>query len=279
MVNAASGNVSIIYGIHGPNTAVATACATGANAIGDAGRFIQYDMADVMIAGGAEARPLYSWHVQLLRRPRPLHTQRRSAKRPRPPLGSRSRWFRHVRRCRRRGFWKNTNTLKNAGARIYAELVGYGMSGDAFHITAPEEHGKGAARAMEKALIDAAINPDQVDYVNAHGTSTPLGDLAETRAMKSTFGPHAKKLAISSTKSQLGHSLGATGGVETVVAALAVKNNLVPPTINLDNPDPECDLDYVPHRARDMKSHLRPEQQLRLRRAQCVLASEKNLIV
>jgi 3-oxoacyl-[acyl-carrier-protein] synthase II len=251
MVNAASGNVSIIYGIHGPNTAVATACATGANAIGDAGRFIQHDMADVMIAGGAEAA-LCTLGMASFCAARALSTRNDD-----PQKASRP-WDRD-----RDGFVMSEGAgvvvleeyehAKKRGARIYAELVGYGMSGDAFHITAPEEHGKGAARAMEKALTDAGINPDQVDYVNAHGTSTPLGDLAETRAMKLTFGAHAKKLAISSTKSQLGHSLGATGGVETVVAALAVKNNLIPPTINLDNPDPECDLDYVPHRARDMK--------------------------
>ncbi|HEY1684403.1 MAG TPA: beta-ketoacyl-ACP synthase II [Tepidisphaeraceae bacterium] len=251
MVNAAAGNVSIIFGIHGPNTAVATACATGANSIGDAGRFIQHDMADVMITGGAEAA-MCELGMGSFCAARALSTRNDA-----PEKASRP-WDRD-----RDGFvmaegagvviLEEYEHAKKRGAKMYAELVGYGMSGDAFHITAPEEHGKGATMAMQKALADAGVNPDQVDYINAHGTSTPLGDLAETRAMKAAFGPHAKKLAISSTKSQLGHSLGATGGVETVIVALAVKNNLIPPTINLDNPDPECDLDYVPNRARDMK--------------------------
>ncbi len=142
---------------------------------------------------------------------------------------------------------------KKRGARIYAELVGYGMSGDASHITAPHENGKGASLAMSLALKDAGQTPDSIDYINAHGTSTPLGDLAETRAVKTTFGPHAKKLAISSTKSQIGHLLGASGGVEAVITALAVHRNLVPPTINLECPDVECDLDYIPNKARDLK--------------------------
>jgi 3-oxoacyl-[acyl-carrier-protein] synthase II len=142
---------------------------------------------------------------------------------------------------------------KARGARIYAELVGYGMSADAYHITAPHEQGLGASKAMEFALRDAAVAPEIVDYINAHGTSTPLGDLAETRAVKKTFGDYAKKVAISSTKSELGHLLGASGGVEAVITALAVSRNLIPPTINLDDPDPECDLDYVPHKAREKK--------------------------
>jgi 3-oxoacyl-[acyl-carrier-protein] synthase II len=142
---------------------------------------------------------------------------------------------------------------KKRGAKVYCELIGYGMSGDAFHITAPAEDGAGASRAMESALRDAAISGDQVDYINAHGTSTPLGDIAETRAVKKSFGDHAKKLAMSSTKSHLGHLLGASGGVEAVITAMAMHHNLLPPTINLDNPDPECDLDYVAHKARDRK--------------------------
>jgi 3-oxoacyl-[acyl-carrier-protein] synthase II len=142
---------------------------------------------------------------------------------------------------------------KKRGARIYAELVGYGMSADAFHLTAPTEDGAGAALAMNQALRDAAVNPDVVDYINAHGTSTPLGDIAETRAVKKTFGPHAHKVLISSTKSQLGHSLGASGGVEAVVTCMTIHRNLVPPTINLENPDADCDLDYVPNRARDLR--------------------------
>jgi len=142
---------------------------------------------------------------------------------------------------------------KKRGARIYAEVVGYGMSGDASHITAPLEGGEGASMAMKLALKDAKAAPSDVNYINAHGTSTPLGDIAETRAIKATFGEYARKVAISSTKSQMGHLLGASGGVEAVITALTVYRNLIPPTINLDNPDAECDLDYVPHRARDLK--------------------------
>jgi 3-oxoacyl-[acyl-carrier-protein] synthase II len=251
MVNAASGNVSILFRIHGPNTAVATACATGSNAIGDAGRFIQYDMADIMIAGGSEAAccevgmgSFCAARAMSTRNDDPTH-----ASRP---------WDKE-----RDGFvmaegagvvvLEEFEHAKKRGARIYAELVGYGMSGDAYHITAPDEEGRGASRAMDLALKDAGLAADAVDYINAHGTSTPLGDIAETKAVKTTFGPHAHKVAISSTKSCLGHSLGASGGVECVISALTIHRNLIPPTINLDNPDPECDLDYVPHKARDHK--------------------------
>ena len=251
MVNAAAGNVSIIFGIHGPNTAVATACATGSHTIGDGMRFIQHEMAEVMIAGGAEAA-LCELGVASFCAARALSTRNDEPQKASRPFDK-----------DRDGFVMSEGAgvvileeyehAKKRGARIYAELVGYGMSGDAYHITAPEEQGKGAALAMELALKDAGVSGNVVDYVNAHGTSTPLGDIAETRGIKHTFGEHARKLAISSTKSQLGHSLGATGGVEAVVAALAIAHNLVPPTINLDTPDPECDLDYTPHKARDRK--------------------------
>jgi 3-oxoacyl-[acyl-carrier-protein] synthase II len=251
MVNAASGNVSILFKIKGPNTAVATACATGSNAIGDAGRFIQHDMADVMIAGGSEAA-LCELGVGSFCAARALSTRNDD-----PPHASRP-WDKD-----RDGFVMGEGAgvvileeyehAKKRGARIYAELSGYGMSGDANHITAPCEDGSGAAMAMKFALRDAGVSPDQVDYINAHGTSTPLGDIAETKAVKTTYGDHAKKLAISSTKSQLGHLLGASGGVEAVITAMVIARNLIPPTINLDSPDPECDLDYVPHRARDKK--------------------------
>jgi 3-oxoacyl-[acyl-carrier-protein] synthase II len=251
MVNAGSGNVSIIFRIHGPNTAVATACATGANAIGDAGRFIQYDQSDVMIAGGSEAA-LCELGVGSFCAARALSTRNDDPERASRP------WDKD-----RDGFVMGEGAgvvileeyehAKKRGAKIYCELVGYGMSGDAYHITAPDEQGSGASRAMELALRDAGATADQVDYINAHGTSTPLGDLAETRAIKNTFGPHAKKVAISSTKSQLGHLLGASGGVEAVITALTIQRNLIPPTINLDHPDEECDLDFVPHKARDKK--------------------------
>ena len=251
MANAASGNVSILYHINGPNTAVATACATGSNAIGDAARFIQHDQADVMIAGGSEAA-LSRLGMATFCAARALSTRNdQPAKASRP-------WDKD-----RDGFVMSEGAgvvileeyehARKRGARIYCELVGYGMSGDGHHITAPHEDGMGAAHAMKLALKDAGVNGDAVDYINAHGTSTPLGDLAETKAVKTTFGPHAYKLALSSTKSQLGHLLGASGGVEAVCSSLSVYRNLLPPTINLDTPDPECDLDYVPHKARDRK--------------------------
>jgi 3-oxoacyl-[acyl-carrier-protein] synthase II len=251
MVNAASGNVSIRFGIHGPNTAVATACATGSNAIGDAGRYIQHDQADVMIAGGSEAA-LCSLGMGSFCAARALSTRNDDPQRASRP------WDKD-----RDGFVMGEGAgvvileeyehAKKRGARIYAELVGYGMSGDAYHITQPEENGKGAAMAMHYALREAKLAPEFVDYINAHGTSTGLGDLAETKAIKSTFGESAKKVSISSTKSHLGHLLGASGGVEAVITCMSVHHNLIPPTINLDNPDPECDLDYTPHKAKDKK--------------------------
>jgi 3-oxoacyl-[acyl-carrier-protein] synthase II len=251
MANAASGNVSIEFKLHGPNTTVATACATGSNAVGDAGRLIQHDLADVMIAGGSEAA-LCELGMATFCAARALSTRNDEPQRASRP------WDRD-----RDGFVMSEGAgvvvleeyehAKRRGARIYAELIGYGMSGDGYHITAPDEHGRGACKAMDLALHDARLSPDQVDYINAHGTSTPLGDQAEVRAVKSTFGQHAKKLAISSTKSQLGHLLGASGGVEAVITALAIQRNLLPPTINLDNPEPELDLDFVPHKARDRK--------------------------
>jgi 3-oxoacyl-[acyl-carrier-protein] synthase II len=251
MVNAASGNVSIMFKLNGPNTAVATACATGLNAVGDAARLIQYDLADVMITGGSEAA-LCELGVASFCAARALSTRNDA-----PEKASRP-WDKD-----RDGFVMGEGAgvvvieeyehAKRRGARIYAEIVGYGMTGDAHHITAPHEQGLGASQAMNFALKDAGVGPDVVSYINAHGTSTPLGDIAETIAMKATFGPHAKKLAVSSIKSMVGHLLGAAGGVAAVSTALTVSRNLVTPTINLDNQDPQCDLDYVPNRARDMK--------------------------
>ena len=251
MVNAASGNVSIIFGINGPNTAVATACATGSNAIGDAMRYIQFDMADVMIAGGSEAA-LCELGMGSFIAARALSTRNEEPTKASRPFDK-----------DRDGFVMGEGAgvvileeyehAKARGARIWSEVVGYGMSGDGYHITAPPEDGRGAARAMQNALKDAGISTDQIDYINAHGTSTPLGDLAETRAIKTVFADRAKKVSISSTKSQLGHSLGASGGVEAIISSLAVHRNMIPPTINLDNPDPECDLDYTPHKAKEKK--------------------------
>jgi 3-oxoacyl-[acyl-carrier-protein] synthase II len=251
MANAASGNVSILFHINGPNTAVATACATGSNAIGDAARFIQHDQADIMIAGGSEAA-LSRLGMATFCAARALSTRNDDPQRASRP------WDKQ-----RDGFVMSEGAgvvileeyehARARAARVYAELVGYGMSGDGHHITAPHEDGMGAAHAMKLALKDAAVNGEAIDYINAHGTSTPLGDLAETKAVKTTFGPHAKKLMLSSTKSELGHLLGASGGVEAVATSLSVYHNLLPPTINLENPDPECDLDYVPLKARDRK--------------------------
>ena len=251
MANAASGNVSILFRLNGPNTCVSTACATGSNAIGDAGRLIQYGLADVMVAGGAEAA-LSSLGMSTFVAARALSTRNEDPTRASRP------WDKD-----RDGFVQSEGAgvvileeyehAKSRGAKIYAELVGYGMSGDGYHITAPDSEGRGAAAAMKLALKDAGVSGDVVDYINAHGTSTELGDLAETKAVKTTFGPHAYKLALSSTKSQLGHSLGASGGMEAVFSSIAVQRNLIPPTINLENPSPDCDLDYTPLKARDRK--------------------------
>jgi 3-oxoacyl-[acyl-carrier-protein] synthase II len=251
MVNAASGNVSIRFGLKGPSSAIATACATGSNAIGDAARLIQNDVADVMIAGGSEAA-LCELGMASFCAARALSTRNDD------PAGASRPWDKD-----RDGFvmaegagivvLEEYEHAKKRGAKIYAEFAGYGMSADAFHLTAPTEDGAGAAAAMTQALRDAGLSGDVVNYINAHGTSTPLGDIAETRAVKLSFGDHAKKLAISSTKSQLGHLLGASGGVEAVVTAMAIHRNLIPPTINLREPDAECDLDYVPHKARDLR--------------------------
>jgi 3-oxoacyl-[acyl-carrier-protein] synthase II len=251
MVNAGSGQVSIKYGLKGPTSAVATACASAANAIGDAFRWIQDGHADAMITGGSEAAIT---HMGLggFASMRALSTRNDDPPRASRPFDK-----------DRDGFvlaegagilvLEEESIARARGARIYAELLGYGMSADGSHITAPDEEGRGAARAMRNCLEDARCPADTLDYINAHGTSTPLGDLAETKAMKSVFGPHARKLMISSTKSQLGHLLGASGGVELVASALTIDRGAIPPTINLDSPDPDCDLDYVPNTARRLE--------------------------
>lgn len=249
MVNAAAGQVSIRFKLRGPSTAVATACASAANAIGDAMKAIQYDDADVMITGGSEAG-LTPMGLSGFGNMKALSTRNDDPQRASRPFD-----------LDRDGFilsegagilvLEELEHAKARGAKIYAELVGYGLSSDGGHITQPDENGTGAARAMENALRDAKLNAEQVGYVNAHGTSTPLGDKAETRAVHSVFGPMAKKIAVSSTKSQLGHLLGASGGVELIISALAVNTGILPPTINLETPDPECDLDYIPNTARE----------------------------
>lgn len=251
IINMISGQVSIMTGAKGPNIAVVTACTTATHNIGLAMRMIQYGDADVMIAGGAECATTPTSLAGF------CAMKALSTRNDEPERASRP-WDRE-----RDGFvmgdgagvliLEEYGRAKARGARIYAELAGFGMSGDAHHMTAPSENGEGAARCMAAAIHDAGIDPSQVDYINAHGTSTPAGDLAETMGIKSVFGDHAYRLMVSSTKSMTGHLLGAAGGVEAVFSAMAVHTGVIPPTINLDNPSEGCDLDYVPHTAREKK--------------------------
>jgi len=251
IINLASGYVSIRTGAKGPNSATATACTTSAHAVGDSYKIIQRGDADLMICGGAEA-PICPMGIGGFAAMRALSTRNHE-----PEKASRP-WDKQ-----RDGFvvgegagiliLEELDRARQRGASIIAEMVGYGMSGDSFHITAPSEDGDGAYRVMRNALKDAGIRPEQVDYINAHGTSTQLGDKAETVAVKRTFGEHAYKLAISSTKSMVGHILGGAGGLEAGVTALALRDQVAPPTINYEYPDPECDLDYIPNQARPMR--------------------------
>jgi 3-oxoacyl-[acyl-carrier-protein] synthase II len=249
--NAAPGNVSIHFGLCGPNTAVSTACASAAHAIGDALRAIQWDYADVMITGGSEAvitnmglGGFISARALSLRNDNPQAASRPFDK-DRDGFvlseGAGVLILEELERARRRG------------ATIYAEVLGCGSSADAHHITAPHPEGTGAVRAMQLALRDARLNPEEIQYINSHGTSTPLGDEAETKAIKQVFGAHARRLAINSTKSMIGHTLGASGGIELLVSALSIQQGLIHPTINYQTPDPACDLDYVPNRPREMR--------------------------
>ncbi len=250
MPNAAPGNISIHFGLAGPSRAVSTACASAADAIADALRTIQLDEADVMITGGSEAAITYMGLGGF------ISARALSSRNDNPQAASRP--FDKD----RDGFVLSEGAgilvieelehAKRRGAPIYAELLGAGASSDAYNITAPHPEGVGACRAMQVALKSAQLNPADIDYINAHGTSTDLGDAAETLAVKKVFGPHAKKLAISSTKSMVGHLLGASGGVELVATVMSIKHGVVHPTINLDTPDPACDLDYVPKTARKM---------------------------
>jgi len=251
IANEAAGNVSIRYGLKGPNLSTVTACTTGAHAVGEAYRMIQYGDADAAIAGGTESviTPLAVGGFAVMRALSTRNDDPQGASRP---------WDRD-----RDGFvmgegaglviLEEMEAAKNRGARIYAELVGYGLSGDAYHIAAPSEDGDGPARVMKNALADAEIAPDRIGYINAHGTSTPMGDRIETVAIKMVFGEHAYKVAVSSTKSSTGHLLGAAGGLETGIVALALHHGVLPPTINYQTPDPDCDLDYVPNVAREKK--------------------------
>jgi 3-oxoacyl-[acyl-carrier-protein] synthase II len=251
IANGASGNISIHFGLKGPNTAVATACASGANAIGDALRAIQWDYADIMVTGGAEAA-MTPMGLGGFISARALSTRNEDPQRASRPFDK-----------DRDGFvlsegagvivLEELEHAKRRGATMMGEILGCGCTADAHNITAPHPEGEGAARAMELALQDARLNPEDIQYINAHGTSTELGDEAETRAIKKVFGPHARKLAISSTKSMIGHLLGASGGVELIACALTIRQGVIHPTINYDTPDPACDLDYVPNTARETR--------------------------
>ncbi len=254
ILNAASAHVSIRYGLRGPNHGVVTACASATNALGDAFRAIQYDDADVMISGGSEAActPMGSAGFANMRALSSRHDDPQGASRPFD--------------LDRDGFvlsegagllvLEELEHAKARGAHIYGEILGFGASGDGGHITQPNAEGTGAARAMSCALRNAKIDPERVDYINAHGTSTPLGDKAETTAIKNVYGDHAYKLSVSSTKSQLGHLLGASGGVELILSLKAIENSVIPPTINLSTPDPECDLDYTPNEPRERELNI-----------------------
>jgi len=251
IINLAPGHISMRYGAKGPNISSVSACATSTHSIGDAYHIIRRGDADAMIAGGTESTitPLGIGGFAVMRALSDRNDTPQAASRP---------------------FEKNRNgfvmgegagivileeyeSAKKRGARIYAEVAGYGLTGDAYHLTAPAPGGEGAARCMRMALKNAGLNPEDVNYINAHGTSTPMNDLYETMAIKSAFGEHAKKLMVSSTKSMTGHALGAAGGLEAVYTLMAMDKGIVPPTINYQEPDPECDLDYVPNTARDMK--------------------------
>lgn len=251
MVNAASGNISVHWGLRGPNTAVATACASASNAIGDAFKLIQSDRADVMVTGGSEAA-ITPMGLSGFARMSALSTRNDDPARASRPF-DRDRDGFVMAEGAGMVVLEEYEHARRRGATIFAEILGYGMSADGNHMTAPDPNGAGAARAMQIALQDSRLNHDQIDYINAHGTSTPLGDKAESIAIKRVFESHARRLAVSSTKSQLGHMLGASGGVEFIISALSLQNQVAPPTINLDNQDPECDLDYIPHEPRSLR--------------------------
>lgn len=251
IINMVAGNLSILHGLKGPNISIVSACSTGAHNIGEAMRMIQYGTVDMMVAGGAEmaTSPTGLGGFAAARALSTRNDDPQAASRP---------WDKD-----RDGFvlsdgagilvLEELEHAKARGARIYAELAGSAMNSDAYHMTSPPPNGEGAADCMRLALADAGLNMDRVDYINAHGTSTPAGDVAETMAVKAAFGDHARKLAVSSTKSMTGHMLGAAGGAEALFTVLAIRDQVMPPTINLDDPDEQCDLDYVPHTAREAR--------------------------
>ena len=251
IINMASGYISMLLGVKGPNLSVVTACATATHALGEAARIIEHGDAEVMIAGGSEAAVTQLGYAGFCAM-RAMSTRNDEPGRASRPFDK-----------GRDGFvmgegagvcvLESVEHAQTRGAHIYCEIAGYGITGDAYHMSAPAPDGEGAARSMAMALRHARLNPDQVEYINARGTSTPVGDKCETQAIKTIFGAHAKKLAISSTKSMTGHLLGAAGAVETAVCIFAIQNGIVPPTVNYETPDPDCDLDYVPNVAREMR--------------------------
>ncbi|MBU4230586.1 MAG: beta-ketoacyl-ACP synthase II [Proteobacteria bacterium] len=249
--NMGAGQISIIYGTRGPNLCLTTACAAGTHAVGEAFRSIVNDECDVAITGGSESVicPLAVGGFHAMKALSTRNDQPEKASRP----FDRDRDGFIISEGAGVLILEELEHAKSRGATIYAEVAGYGLSGDGYHMAAPPEDGNGAVRCMKMALKDAGMKPEDVDYINAHGTSTPLNDVVETRAIKTAFGDQAYKLAISSTKSMTGHMLGGAGGIEAVFTALSIKHQIAPPTMNLENPDPECDLDYVPNQARTMK--------------------------
>jgi len=251
IVNMASGHIAIMTGIKGPNLCTTTACASGSHAIGDAMRMIQYGDADVMIAGGTESC-ITTLGVGGFCALKALSTRNNEPERASRPFDKDRDGFVMAEGC---GIvvLEELEHAKKRNAKVYGEIVGYGMTGDAYHMTAPDPKGEGAARCMINALKDGNLKPEDISYINAHGTSTMLNDKIETLAIKKVFGSFAKKVPISSTKSMMGHQLGAAGAVEFVICCLSIERSIIPPTINYENPDPDCDLDYVPNKARKMK--------------------------
>lgn len=251
IVNMAAGHISIMMGVKGPNLCTTTACASGSHAIGEAMRIVQYGDADVMIAGGTESC-ISALGIGGFCALKALSTRNNEPERASRPFDKERDGFVMAEGC---GIviLEELEHAKKRNARIYGEIVGYGMTGDAYHMTAPDPEGEGAARCMANALKDANLKPEEISYINAHGTSTPLNDKIESLAIKKVFGNFAKKVAVSSTKSMLGHQLGAAGAVELVICCLSIERNIIPPTINYENPDPDCDLDYVPNKARQAK--------------------------
>lgn len=254
MVNAAGGNISIRYGLKGPNFAVATACASATNAMGDAVRSIRSGETDLVITGGSEAA-ITRMGLAAFQNMKALSTRNEDPTRASRPFDAGRDGFVLAEGAGLLVF-EELEQAKARGARIYAEVLGYGTTSDAGHITAPDPDGVGAAEAMRLAIADSGRDVSTIDYINAHGTSTPLGDKAETRAIKAVLGDYAKKIAISSTKGALGHSLGASGGIEAIILCKTIQSGIIPPTINLDHPSEECDLDYVPLKAREKKVHV-----------------------